>query len=393
MENEWSPQFVFVACQCGAERALKNQLASQMPNVRAAFSRPGFVTFKLDAPCDEPGKFQLNSPFARTFGFCLGKVTGDEPGKLARDVWSLPEVEEFLSAHAIDDLHVFARESTLPGDNDTEPGPTEETVAIENALRSECPLEKLAAVAEVPRNPSRRNRWVMDVVVVEPGQWWVGCHRTTRRSDCWPGGVTQLELPEYAVSRAYLKMQEALEWSALPMATGDVCLELGCAPGGASQTLLDAGLTVIGVDPAEVDDALESHPEFTHVRRRAAEVPRKMLRGVKWLAADMNVAPSYTLDAVEAMVTHGEASIRGMIVTLKLPDWDLAAEIPEFLKRVRSWGYRDIRVRQLAFNRQEICLVALRSRGQRRMLRKQRHRRRFDRAESGGPKRPHSSRS
>lgn len=393
MENDWSPQFVFVVCQPGAERALKNQLAEQMPNLRPAFSRPGFVTFKLDQPCTEPSKFQLNSPFARTFGFCLGKVTGDDSSRMARDVWSLPEVEEYLGAHAIDDLHVFSREKSPPGDSSSEPGPTLETLAIEGALRRESPLEKLEPEVKDPRDPSRRNRWVMDVIVVESGEWWVGCHRTNRRSDCWPGGVTQIELPEHAVSRAYLKMQEALEWSALPMSTGDVCLELGCAPGGASQTLLDAGLTVIGVDPAEVNPLLLEHPDFTHVQRRAVEVPRKMLQGVAWLAADINAAPAYTLDAVEAMVTHSEASIRGMIVTLKLSDWNLAAEIPKYLERIRSWGYRDIRVRQLAFNGQEICVVALRSRGQRRMLRKQRRRRRFDRAESGGPKRPHSSHS
>ena len=38
----------------------------------------------------------------------------------------------------------------------------------------------------------------------------------------------------------------------------------------------------------------------------------------------MNVAPRYTLDAVEAIVTHPEVNIRGLLLTLKLPDWDLA---------------------------------------------------------------------
>ena len=106
----------------------------------------------------------------------------------------------------------------------------------------------------------------------------------------------------------------------------------------------------------------------------------------------MNVAPTYTLDAVEDVVLNKTASIRGMVLTLKLADWSLADNIREFVERVRSWGYRDVRTRQLAFNRQEICLVALRSRAQRRVKRGkvQRHYR-FDAAHPGIPGKQHSS--
>ena len=75
------------------------------------------------------------------------------------------------------------------------------------------------------------------------------------------------------------------------------------------------------------------------------------------------------LDAVEAVVTHPAVSVRGMLLTLKLSELALAAELPEFIDRVRGWGYHDVRARQLAFNRQEVCLAALRRRSQRRMLR------------------------
>ena len=387
MDSAWPPQFVFAACQCGAESSLKKQIGERMARLRPAFSRPGFVTFKLEAPCAEPENFQLPSPLARAFGFCLGKVSGDDVEALADSVWQLPAVEECLEELNIDDLHVWQRDTALPGDNDIEPGPTAATEQAEEALRQRSPLAKLSGPG-VADGPSRRNRWVLDVILIEPNQWWVGCHRTTRRSDCWPGGVPPLQLPEHAVSRAYLKMQEALEWSALPMTTDDVCLEIGCAPGGASQALLDCGLTVIGVDPAEVEPQVLSHHRFSHIRRRAVQVPRKHLKGVHWLATDMNVAPAYTLDVVEAMVTHRDAAIRGMILTLKLADWSVLDELPAFLERIRKWGYHDLRVRQLAFNRQEICVVALRSKGQRRMLRQSRRRRRLDSTHKQ-PKQPH----
>jgi 23S rRNA (cytidine2498-2'-O)-methyltransferase len=121
------------------------------------------------------------------------------------------------------------------------------------------------------------------------------------------------------------------------------------------------------------------------VRARTAKAPKRLFRGAHWLAADMNVAPTYTLDAVESVVKHKDAAIRGMLLTLKLADWDLIDELPACVERVRSWGYKDVRLRQLAFNRQEICLAALRSRAQRRVLRPPAQHTRRDRPHASVP--------
>jgi 23S rRNA (cytidine2498-2'-O)-methyltransferase len=55
-------------------------------------------------------------------------------------------------------------------------------------------------------------------------------------------------------------------------------------------------------------------------------------------------------------------SIRGLLLTLKLLEWELAEQIPDYLERIRSWGYPQVRARQLAHNRQEICVLALKTR-------------------------------
>ena len=52
----------------------------------------------------------------------------------------------------------------------------------------------------------------------------------------------------------------------------------------------------------------------------------------------MNVPPDYTLDAVEAIVTHREVKIEGLLLTLKLLDWDLAERVPEYLVAHRGLG-------------------------------------------------------
>jgi 23S rRNA (cytidine2498-2'-O)-methyltransferase len=80
---------------------------------------------------------------------------------------------------------------------------------------------------------------------------------------------------------------------------------------------------------------------------------------MRWLTADMNVAPNYTLDSVEAIITCAEVNIRGMLLTLKLPDWGLANQVPDYLDRIRSWGYNIIQARQLQHDRREICVAAL----------------------------------
>ena len=73
----------------------------------------------------------------------------------------------------------------------------------------------------------------------------------------------------------------------------------------------------------------------------------------------MNVAPNYTLDALEELVARDDVAARGLLFTLKLFDWKLADHIPEYLARVKSWGFNVVKARQLLFNRQEIMVAAL----------------------------------
>jgi 23S rRNA (cytidine2498-2'-O)-methyltransferase len=105
--------------------------------------------------------------------------------------------------------------------------------------------------------------------------------------------------------------------------------------------------------------AVLSHPRFTHIRKRSTQVRRREFRKIRWLTVDMNVAPNYTLAAVEAIVTHPEVNIRGLLLTLKLPQWELAEHIAEYLAQIRGWGYNSVVARQLQHNRREICVAAL----------------------------------
>ena len=372
--SETAPQFVFMTCRPGAETALKQELLLAEPAWRLAFSRPGFVTFKVadEKPLDAAQLAARSWTFARSHGISLGRITGSEAGEMAQQVWQLAGVASHAAANPFTDLHVWERQRQLSDDSASLVGGSPLSNEIEAAIRAAAPTTcaHLQKPLEGARRPTHRNGRVLDVVVVEPNEWWIGTHEASTLPQRWPGGMIPVRLPEHAVSRAYAKLEEALAWSGLPIEAGDECVEIGCAPGGASQALLDRGLFVTGVDPAEVDPAVLAHPRFRHLRKRGKEVRRGEFMGVRWLTADVNLAPSYTLDTVEAIVQHPGVAIRGLVLTLKLADWAQAERLPEFAARVRGWGYRDVRIRQLASGGQEVCLVALRRRELRRLGRK-----------------------
>lgn len=365
-----SPQFLFVTCQVQTEPVLKKEMRRKWPDFRFAFSRPGFLTFKLPDSCSLKLESDLGSLFARSWGFSLGKATGGTAEERLAKVW---ELAEGLPAPAAA-VHVWERDRYSPGYRDYEPGIS--TLAIQTAdlVRAARPeslngIPVLPEVTEKPvptakalpirdgRSPAA-GAIVLDVVIVEPEEWWVGYHMVRGIESSWPGGLMTAELPPHAVSRGYLKMTEGLVWSGLPVAAKETCIDLGSSPGGAAQALLDRGLRVIGVDPAEMHPEVLAHPNFIHERKRSKEVKRWLFLETQWVTTDINLPPNYTLDALEGILEYPGVELKGLLFTLKLPDWKLVKEIPDYLSRIRDWGFPTVRARQLQHNRQEICVAA-----------------------------------
>ncbi|MCI0331998.1 MAG: hypothetical protein L0228_02080 [Planctomycetes bacterium] len=379
-------QFVFMTCRAGAEGAVKEEVARSEPAWRLSFSRPGFLTFKHagDRPLDDRQLAERHWTFAHAHGVSLGRVTGEKLEVLAADVWRHDAVAHLADEGGFADIHVWQPAQPTLVEADDEDLVTPLCQEIEAALRMAAPEScgKLRLMLSASKRPTRHNGRVLDIVVLSPGEWWIGSHRAVRRHERWSGGAIHVSLPPHAVSRAYAKMEEALAWSDLPLAAEDECVEIGCAPGGASQALLDRGLFVTGIDPADVDPSVLAHPRFRHLKKRGKDVRRKEFEGVRWLVADMNIAPEATLEETESIVQHPGLAIRGMVITLKFSDWKQAARLPELVARVRGWGYRDVRTRQLTTGGQEVCLIALRRKALRRVGTLSRKRRRRGRVEN-----------
>ncbi len=345
---EGPSSYVFVICQAGAEAAARKEVLA-LDGFKLAFSLPGFLTFKVQ-PGAIPEKFSLPLTLARTYGWCLGKVVGENANELVEQICQQPIVSDCQQ------FHVFERETSLPGSQGFEPGISVLAREIANlfAARTELAKRKVAVnrVAKVDQK-------VLDVVIVKPNEWWYGYHWTGTRQSRWPGGVPIIDTSQERASRAYFKLKEALLWSGIKIQPGDVCAEIGSAPGGACELLLEMGAKVIAIDPAELEPEIEKHENLTYLRRRGHEVKKKDFKDVRWLMADLSIAPQYTLDTVRDIVQHERVDIRGIILTLKLSNWEVLDAIPDYMKQVKAMGFQVVKTRQLAFNRQEFCLTAI----------------------------------
>ena len=118
---------------------------------------------------------------------------------------------------------------------------------------------------------------------------------------------------------------------------------------------------MIGIDSAEMENEVLENPKFTHIRRRDFEVKKKDFKPVTWLIADMNLDPDGTLKTVASICGYEGVHLKGMVLTLKMSDWSYVPKISEMIKQVRELGFQVVKTRQLAFNRREFCLVAIKN--------------------------------
>lgn len=354
--------FLFCVCQLGAEPAVKYELAALRPELRFAYSRPGLVTFKSPTPvaADAP----LPAVFVRAFGASLGPADGAArvftmlsgtcpPGQPVR-------------------LHVWERDVSRPGEEPPGfrygPRAAEARAAIVAAWpEGQHPL----LVGEV----AEPGDWVLDVIVAEGEPWWVGYHLHGPGHSPFPGGRIAVDMPPEAPSRAYRKLEEALIWSGAPVRSGDVAVEIGSAPGGASYALLRRGVTVYGIDPALMDPvvldyrgAAPADNRFIHLHRPMSMVQRADLpAALHWVLMDVNLAPQVALITARRLAARPRHALHGVLLTLKLDDWRAVRHIPRLLASISAMGMEEVKATQLPSNRMELFVCGLTRAGRQRL--------------------------
>lgn len=347
---ESDSKFIFIACNPASQQLCKKEIATSRQDLLPSFSRPGFLTYKLDG--DLPPRFDLPLTFARSFGWSLEQIRSEPLENVAK------RIRKIAFQQSASHIHIWQRDWA---DKDLPQDAVEPTEIPELAKMAACPESKY-----VINQVAEADQQILDVVRIDPEHWWAGWHVSGTIAQRWPGGIPDLPKPETMISRAYLKTCEALSWSGINIARHDVCAEIGSAPGGSCQRLLELGARVIAIDPADLDPRIATHKHLTHLKMRGRDVAHKNLSKVSWLLVDSNVAPVQTLDTVEALATSRHTRIRGLLLTLKFSKPAMVEELGSYVQRVRSWGYRFVKTRQLAYGRREVLLMALKQKSVRR---------------------------
>ena len=364
--------FLYCACQAGAEAALKLAVAEEHPSLRPAFGRPGLVTWKGPSPLPGP-VLRVACPLARVWGVSLGPAR-DVDELLARLEGPAATAARVALAGFPDEplrLHVWERDRWQPGH---EPpgfvyGPAAEPVrAAIAAAWLVASARRLPPLAE--GEAAEVGELVLDVILGEEGEpWLVGLRRRSARDVPFPGGRIPVPRPEHVPSRAYFKLEEALVWSRAPVWAGDVAVELGSAPGGASWALLQRGVEVHGIDNAEMDPRVLDYRgpggnRFTHHQCLMGQVQRHDLpRTLHWVLCDVNLAPQVAFQTIRRMVARPRRALCGVLLTLKLDTWKAMRHLPRWRTQMEAMGMVEVDITQLPSNRLELFAYGLTAAG------------------------------
>jgi 23S rRNA (cytidine2498-2'-O)-methyltransferase len=340
------PRFAFAVVQPGIEPWLRALVADSAPSLRPAYARPGLVTWKRTESTES--MLPPRPALARVWGEGLGLAE---------------HVEEVLALAPEGPLrlHVFARDARpRRRGSDIEPDAEGKVRALE--LEAELRSRRSFLDGPVAANGDR----VLDVVVGGRDPMYVGWHVHGPDAVAWPGGRIPVEVPPDAPSRAYRKLEEVLAWSRLPIAPGDVAVEIGASPGGAALALVRRGVEVVAIDPAPLAGAVVAYvgPGGARVRHLACAVGgvrrEDLPRGARWLLSDVNLAPPVAFRYLARIAAKLGPSVRGVLWTAKLNDARMASAIPSFVRRVGELGMREVRAIQLPAHRRELAIVGWR---------------------------------
>lgn len=170
------------------------------------------------------------------------------------------------------------------------------------------------------------------------------------------GGKARMAVAADSPSRASRKVEEALHWLGMEPGAGEVCVDLGAAPGGWSWALLDKRCRVIAVDPAELREDVRAHPKLVH--EKASAFGYAPPEPVDWLFCDMAWRPVEVARMLAKWARRGWARV--LVSNVKLPMKQKAAIVREVREVVHGGGWKRVRTRQLYHDRDEITLTAVR---------------------------------
>jgi len=193
------------------------------------------------------------------------------------------------------------------------------------------------------------------VCLIDPERAVAGVTYSNAALSLARGGRTRVRVTGHFPSRAARKLEEALAWLGVEPGAGELCVDLGAAPGGWTYVLADRRARVVAVDPANLKPEILAMKGVKHVKQSAFNY--KPDAEVDWLFCDMAWRP---LEAAALLAKWGRNRWARMVVAnIKLPmtkKAEIVARVRHILATEGDWKH--IRVRQLYHDRDEITLSA-----------------------------------
>lgn len=169
-----------------------------------------------------------------------------------------------------------------------------------------------------------------------------------RRMRLWaPGGRP--------ISRAELKLREAIRQFELELPEGARALDLGAAPGGWTRVLAEHAAEVVAVDPGDLDERVESLPNVTHLRCRTEELDPAQIGHFDLLVNDMNMEPQRSAELMCEMAPLLQPGAVA-VMTIKFTTRQRSRHIREALA-VLERCYGEIEVLRMPHNAKETTAV------------------------------------
>ncbi|MFC4777705.1 SAM-dependent methyltransferase [Paenibacillus sp. GCM10023252] len=210
-----------------------------------------------------------------------------------------------------------------------------------------------AVLLEVDAEPVVQQPDIIIAIYAAKDQLYIGFGKPDEMLSDWPGGAVRFQREEGQISRAKFKLLEAERTFGLNYANFRQALDIGAAPGGWTSLLLERGLRVTAVDPAELHPSLAAYTTLTALRKNASEVSFKP-GTFDLLVCDMSWSPMQMCrlitDLKDALAPGATA-----IITVKLMHRKPLQTIREVKERL-STVFHLRKAKQLFHNREEITL-------------------------------------
>jgi 23S rRNA (cytidine2498-2'-O)-methyltransferase len=328
----------------GAERDCIEELLMRRgtdPKLSARGFAPGLVVSSRAAR-DPQGRLDLT--FARQ-GFAVQALARDPDERgLAQALAKAAALLIHSDRYA---LHVF-----VP---DTETGnrlaQRAERISEQLALQLRAALPSVARVdaAELRRSTAE----LVQVCVCTSDLAALGVVPSDQALSIWPGGRARMKLGADRPSRSARKLEEALVWLGTGPEAGELCVDLGAAPGGWTWLLLNRRARVIAVDPARMEPRLLEQRRLRHVQGSAFDWQPE--EPADWLFCDMAWRP---LEVAQMLGRWARLrQTRMLVANFKLPMKRKAEMVARLCELLGASGYRQLRTRQLYHDREEITVT------------------------------------